>query len=90
MDEAPRKLYRVMFQAPAEKVTYVVTEVEGTPCVQNGLAGWLVQHPENVWPREEFVPAGRLYEDFDDADLSRSRWQQRMDAYQATRNGKTG
>jgi hypothetical protein len=83
MSLEPQRLYRVMFQAPATAVTYVVEEIEATPCVQNGVTGWTVKHPENVWPEIEFVPAERLYEDFDDAALSCSRWQQQMDAYQA-------
>ncbi len=90
-------MYRVMFQAPATRVTYVVQEVEATPCVRDGVAGWTVQHPENVWPREEFVPAAaderhrtRLYEDFDDADMSRHRWQEQMDAYLAKKERKAG
>ncbi len=87
MSEEPRRLYRVMFQAPATKVTYVVTEVEATPAVEKGVTGWTVRHPENVWPEVEFVPAERLYEDFDDADLARSRWQQQMDAYLAKKKG---
>lgn len=81
MSDEPQRLYRVMFKAPATTVTYFVEEVQGTRCVRNGVPGWKLQKPG--WFEDEFVPAERLYEDFDDADLSRARWQQEMDAYQA-------
>lgn len=83
MSLEPQRLYRVMFQAPATAVTYVVEEVEATPCVENGITGWTVRHPAHVHPAEEFVPAERLYDDFDAADLRRFRLQQEQDAYQA-------
>jgi len=76
------KMYRVMFKAPATTVTYVVEEVEASPCIQNGKSGWMVRNAGSILLANEFMARG-LYEDFDDADLQRARWQQEQDAYQA-------
>jgi len=77
-------MYRVMFLAPATKVTYVVEEVEARPGVQNGTNGWMVRIPGSTLPGNEvFASASAVHEDFDDADLVRSRWQREMDEYLA-------